>query len=201
MEQLRRLIKRDWLYFVAISVIFFFGIWLGELLPELSPETAKELEKVVTERFTEIANLIKDAPLIMKILVIWGNNIAASVTAVLTGIIIIPVLPVSLLIGNGVLIGLFQRLIEVKSGITATQFFLGLIPHGLFELPAFFIAAGLGIRFGLIPYRLIWHYSRTGIRMPYFQDFLREARYYAVLILILLLIAATIEVTISPLII
>jgi stage II sporulation protein M len=198
MEQVVRLIKRDWPYFLVIAGLFLLGIWLGERLPELSPQAAKLVEKAAMDRFSEIAKLMNGAPLWVEILVIWGNNIAASLTAVLTGILIIPVLPLFFLIGNGMLIGLFQRITATKTGLDLAHFYISLIPHGIFELPAFFIAVGLGIRFGLIPYRLIRDYSKTKTHMPYFREFVREARYYAALIVVLLLIAAIIEVAVSP---
>jgi len=59
----------------------------------------------------------------------------------------------------------------------------------------------LGIRFGLVPYRLIIHYLRTKEHLPLFKEVTHETRYYGVLILIMLLFAAVIEVTISPLLI
>jgi stage II sporulation protein M len=199
MEQLARLIKRDWPYFFVIAGLFLLGVWLGERLPELSPDAAKMVEKAAMDRFSEIARLVKNAPLWVEILVIWGNNLIASLTAVLTGILIVPGLfSVFFLMSNGMLIGLFQRVTETKTGLDLTHFYLSLLPHGIFELPAFFIAVGLGIRFGLIPYRLIAQYSRTKVHMPYFRDFFRETRYYASLIVVLLLIAAIIEVTVSP---
>ena len=92
-------------------------------------------------------------------------------------------------------------MIQAESGISRFQYYISLVPHGILELPAFFIAVLLGIRFGLVPYRLIIHYLRTKEHLPLFKEVSREVRYYGALILIMLLFAAVIEVSISPLLI
>ena len=101
---------------------------------------------------------------------------------------------------NGVFVGLVQKTTEAK-GLSSASFYLLLTPHGIFELTAIFIAAGLGIRFGLIVYRSLWRNFKNQNDGGLFMSFVTEMKYYTVLIVILLSVAAIIEVTISPLLI
>lgn len=200
MEEVIRLLKRDWPKLLLLAVIFTLGIWMGKELPKVNPKLAGDLKTEAMKKFVEIARWMQQLPTGTEFFVIWVNNIGASLTAILFGILL-PVVPLIFLISNGLLIGLFQSTIQIENGISPLQFYLSLIPHGILELPAFFIAVFLGIRFGLVPYRLIVHYLRTKEHLPLFKEVTHETRYYGVLILIMLLFAAVIEVTISPLLI
>lgn len=198
MGELIRLLKRDWPKLLLVSALFVLGIWMGGQLPEVNPKMAADLKKEVMQKFAEMAKWMQQAPHGAEFFVIWINNITASLTAILFGILL-PIIPLVVLLMNGVLIGLFQNMLQVENGLNPVHFYLSLAPHGILELPAFFIAVFLGIRFGLVPYRLIIHYLRTKEHLPLFKEVTREAGYYGILIVIMLLFAAAIEVTISPL--
>lgn len=200
MNELLRLLKRDWPYFLIIAAIFGVSVLLGTRLPEIAPEVARNLEKQTMAHFAEIAKLMRGAQLPSQIMIIWMNNIIASLTAIIAGALLIPLLPLLLLMGNGLVIGLVQRLTETQ-GLSVARFYLALLPHGILELPAFFIAVYLGARFSLIPYRLIWHYVKSKQYRPFLKEYLHDLRYYAVLFVLMLLVAATIEMTISPMLV
>lgn len=200
MGEVVKLLKRDWPKLLLLAAIFMLGILAGAQLPRANPKMAADLKNEALEKFEEIARWMRQLPPGTEFFVIWLNNISASLTAVLFGILL-PVIPLVFLLSNGLLIGLFQNMLQVENGIGPFQFYLSLAPHGILELPAFFIAVFVGIRFGLVPYRLIIHYLRTKEHLPLFKEVTREARYYGVLILVMLLFAAVIEVTISPLLI
>lgn len=197
MSEIIRLLKRDWPKLLIIIALFMLGVMMGGQLPQINPKLAAELRDEAMRRLEEIARWMKDTPPGVEFVVIWANNIIASLTAVLSGVLL-PVFPVLSLMMNGVIIGLFQNIIQVETGLSPFLFFVSLAPHGILELPAFFMAVLLGARFGLIPYRLIIHYLRTKEHLPLFKEVTREARYYGILIVIMLLFAAIIEVSISP---
>lgn len=200
MGEVIRLLKRDWLKLLLLAVIFMLGIWMGKELPKVHPKLAGDLKTEALKKFAVIARWMQQLPSGTEFFVIWINNVVASLSAVLYGILL-PVFPLTFLLSNSLLIGLFQSTLQIENGISSLQFYLSLIPHGILELPAFFIAVFLGIRFGLVPYRLIIHYLRTKEHLPLFKEVIHETRYYGVLILIMLFFAAVIEVTISPLLI
>lgn len=199
MGEIIRLLKRDWPKLLLLSALFMIGIWMGEQLPQINPKMAADLKREAIQKFAEIAKWMRQLPPGAEFFVIWANNINASLTAVLFGMLL-PLIPLGFLLMNGVLIGLFQNMMQVENGLNPVRFYLSLAPHGILELPAFFIAVFLGIRFGLVPYRLIIHYLRNKEHLPLFKEVTREARYYGILVVIMLLFAAVIEVTISPLI-
>jgi stage II sporulation protein M len=198
MEPIKKLIRRDWPYFIEITVLFIIMVVCGYLLQLSNPKLAHDLQKVFFERLKQIADLMKGQPVWVRIGIIWFNNLTASLSAILLGIFW-AVFPLFSLIGNGLAVGIMQRMVQ-QTGLGATRFYLSLLPHGIFELPAFFIAVGLGIRLGIIPFRLIWQRHMTEQRLPLFRVFFQELRYYLALITVLLFVAAVIEITVSPMI-
>lgn len=198
MKQLVRLLKRDWPYLTGLAVVFFLAILGGRALPELMPDVASELEKQTMTHFKNIAQRMQGLGVLGQIRVILINNVVASLSAMVMGLLMIPGLPILLLIGNGLIIGLVQHLTAAE-GLSTANFFLALVPHGIFEIPGFLIAIYLGVRFSLLPYRLLWHYYRTNEHRPLLKEYLRELPYYFYLLISLLLVAAVVEMTISPL--
>jgi stage II sporulation protein M len=198
MEQLGKLIRRDWRYIVAIAGLFCLAIYLGHLLRNTHPRLLEQLGREYYRKLAELARTMHGQPIWIEIGIIWLNNMFAAALAFTIGIFL-PVLPLLPLIGNGLMIGYFQKALELKNGINLFRFYLALAPHGIFELSAFFLAVMLGVRFGLVPYRLIWQHHMTRQRKPLFRTFCYEARSYWGLITVMLLVAAVIEVSVSPL--
>jgi stage II sporulation protein M len=196
MEELKKLIRRDWPYLILITVFFIMIVVSGYFLQLSNPKLAHDLQKTFFNRLKQIADLMKGRPVWIRIGIIWFNNLFASISAILLGILL-AAFPLFSLIGNGLAIGFMQHMVQ-QTGLSATQFYLALLPHGIFELPAFFIAVGLGIRLGIIPFRLIWQRHMSEQRRPLFRIFFQELRHYLVLITVLLFVAAVIEITVSP---
>jgi stage II sporulation protein M len=196
MEQIKKLVRRDWPYFIAITLFFILMVVSGYFLQRLNPQITRDFQKLFFERLKQIAVLMKGQPVWIQIGIIWLNNLIASVTAICLGVFL-GIFPLLSLMGNGLAIGIMQQLVE-QNGLSARQFYLGLFLHGMFELPAFFIAVGLGLRFGTIPFRLIWQRHMSEQRRPLLRLFFLEARYYLALITVLLFVAAVIEITVSP---
>ncbi|MGD8400201.1 MAG: stage II sporulation protein M [Bacillota bacterium] len=196
MEQIKKLIRRDWPYFIAITLFFILMVVGGYYLQGSNPQITRAFQKLFFERLKQIALLMKGQPVWIQIGIIWFNNLIASVTAICLGVFL-GIFPLLSLMGNGLAIGIMQQLVE-QNGLAARQFYLGLFLHGVFELPAFFIAVGLGLRFGTIPFCLIWQHHMSEQRRPLLRLFFLEARYYLALITILLFVAAIIEITVSP---
>lgn len=196
-ERIKVLLKRDWPLFLIMFLLFLSGIWLGGQLSKTNPSMAKEIEKLITNKFGSMKQWLKDMPFFVWIFIIWFNNIFASITSFLSGIFVIG--PAMFLIYQGVILGVVQKLTETNH-MSSTKFYLSLIPHGIIELSAIFIVSGLGIRFGLIIYRSIWRRLNGKDNQELFKNFFVELRVYSILIILMLLVAAIIEITISPLI-
>jgi stage II sporulation protein M len=197
MDQMARLLKRDYKLFLLMVGLFLFGIWVGDALLTLSPKLSQQLIDETMKKFAEIAQRIKGAPFYAQVYAIWLNNILASLLVAVWGALI-PIIPLGSVFMNGVIIGVFQNYTALHTGLDPAHFFLSLVPHGLLEIPAFAIAMGLAFRLGTIPYRLLWNYYRRKEYLPLFREFFADLRYYGVLVVILFTLAAVIEVGVSP---
>ena len=74
-----------------------------------------------------------------------GNNLQATFTAVMLGIVPFVFLPVFSLALNAVVVGAAVTLSGI-SGLTVWQMvILGLLPHGIFEIPAIMLGVSMGL--------------------------------------------------------
>lgn len=79
---------------------------------------------------------------------LFGNNLQASLSAAAMGLVPFVFLPVLSLVLNSVIIGAVLSLSgsTAMGGITAGQMvLLGLLPHGIFEIPAFALGIAMGL--------------------------------------------------------
>jgi len=105
--------------------------------------------------------------------------------SIISGVILI--FPVIFILLNGIFIGFFFGFAKNPA------LFLALIPHGIFEIPAFLIAAATGMRLGFV----IIFSEKGKTRVECLNEFIRDFLRILILIMVLLMIAAVIEVTIS----
>ena len=197
-KELSRLLRRDWRFFLWTSWFLILGIGIGLSLPKQNPLITTIIQSSF-RKLMELRKLYDHAPLLGKIGLIWGNNVSASISSIIFGTLLFP--PIFSLFANGVLVGILQKMLEVQKGIAPIWYYFSLIPHGIFEMPAFIVASALGIRFGLICWRMVYYVIRKRPLPTLFRDFFRELPYYSGLILGLLTVAAIIEVTVSPLVV
>ena len=199
MGEIIRLLKRDWPHLVGIFMVFIVMVVIGYFLPDIMPDFAKTFSETYIQYLMELVEKIRNTPLYNQIYTIWLNNFMVSLLTILMGFVPIPILPMIPLISNGIFMGLLQRISQSK--VDGFSFYLALLPHGVFEIPAFFIAVYMGIRLSLIPYKMIWTYIKTKEIKPLYKEYLYDLKYYLILVFVLLTIAAVIEMTVSPLLI
>jgi stage II sporulation protein M len=113
---------------------------------------------------------------------IFLNNIQSAFYGFIFGVII-GIFPIINALANGVLIGYVLEKAVTSVGIIQT---LKLLPHGLFELPAIFIALGLGLKMGLF----MFHKNKT---KELRKSFLEGLNTFLMIVLPLLIIAAIVE--------
>lgn len=116
-------------------VLFILGILLG--LSELIDLS------FITQTIKEKFDAFKDFQGIELFFAIFLNNLQASAIAYYLGLLF-AIVPLFIIFANGLIIGLILPLSEQP----LFQTILKLIPHGVFELPAIFLAVALGIRLG-----------------------------------------------------
>ena len=182
------LLKREFLNTAAaFAVLAVLGFAAGMLFPDAAQQ--------LLDRFAaqlEQLGLSSNVPQSQMMATLFFNNVTASLLAMLYGLI--PFVPLSALaLGtNALLLGAFAALYQ-HHGIGLGVYFIGILPHGIFELPALILSCALGL--------LI---CRTGTELRKRSDvsFLRRAldcnRVFLSFVAPLLLVAALVEAYITP---
>lgn len=124
---------------------------------------------------------------------LFKNNVKAALYSFLLGFIPFLYLPGFSIGINGLVIGAVY--IFIRSSVSVLTYILVLLPHGIFEIPAFILAASSGLY-------LCGEISRKILGRPHarIKDLLyRQAQVFIFLVVPLLVLAAFIESYISPL--
>jgi len=171
------------LLFVAVGVVYYF----------ISPASGEEIANKLISEFKE-RGILTEKDLLKKTLLIFLNNAKAVGLAALLGIS--GIIPVFIVVGNGFLIGLFSAYVYVNSNASLMSLLLALLPHGIIEIPAVLLACSGGLRWFL----LVVQRRDMSLKMRIFEGF-RLAFYSFMVSLPMLLLAAFIEVYITPIIV
>ena len=177
---------KRWL-FIAI---FLFGI--GQALGLGTPADITELFTEDIDALEEFGDYLTSLPQAAVFILIFIRN----VSVVLISFTLSPIfclVPMLTLVINGWLIGLISTpVIEQKS----IGFLLaGLLPHGIFELPALIMAEAAALSFGISAMLAVFNREKRTLLLPN----LRKNLKYLAIALALLLPAAIIEAYITPL--
>ena len=164
--------SRKEIYF-AIIIFVLFGL-LGFLV---SP--TEEIQKIIYEKMAEIVLMFEGLNAWQTIWTIFSNNLYVAFTSILFGLTAeIGTFFVDLF--NGYIVGFVASEVVSQNGLLILW---RLLPHGIFELPAIFIALGLGFRIG----KSFFAKEKT------FSVFKKALRVLVLILLPLLIIAAIIE--------
>jgi stage II sporulation protein M len=182
--------NRRWL---AMAALFFaLGLLGGFMLALVDPQRAGTL---LEETLRTLRGTI--GPMAggtwQGVQAVFLNNLRATTIAMLCGIAL-GVVPALVLVANGVLLGSLVGL--ALTGATRIPLVLlpiALLPHGIIELPTLVLASAWGLKLGLA-----WLApSASGQRWAMLRHSAWEALCVYALVLILLLIAATIEMLLT----
>lgn len=181
-------------YFVFACILFFASMFVGGSADAPTAWMNSQLEEL--GKYMEAAEGSANPEREMFFL-IAGKNLLASLMALGFGIVG-AIMPLSVLIMNGMLMGHVLKVVQNSGQSVWEAVFKGLLPHGVFELTAIFLACAFGIRFGITFIRGIGR-SLTGRSEPW-QPFVRTAISAVpgiVVIFVLLVLAAAVESTIT----
>ncbi len=183
------LLKREFLNTAAaFAVLAVLGFAAGMLFPDAAQQ--------LLDRFAaqlEQLGLSSNVPQSQMMATLFFNNVTASLLAMLYGLI--PFVPLSALaLGtNALLLGAFAALYQ-HHGIDLGVYFIGILPHGIFELPALILSCALGL--------LICRTGTEKLRKRSDVSFLRRVldcnRVFLSFVAPLLLVAALVEAYITP---
>ncbi|BCJ87295.1 stage II sporulation protein M [Effusibacillus dendaii] len=127
-------------------------------------------------------------------LALLSNNVKASLVLIVSGIFL-AILAIGGIVVNGIMVGYAVSMVGQTAAVPAWSLVVfGLLPHGVFEIPAFLLAGSMGIKLGYM-----WLRPMTGFtRWQSFRRAVGETLYLFPVILLLLVVAAGVEGFVTP---
>ncbi len=187
MSQGFRMVYALMLFFFVLGIAFGYGAW------QQNRPQATEIMDMLMETLAE--PVIRGGGGNRLVLTGWVfiNNLQAGVAMFFLGGIF-PFFPPFIVSGNGMIIGITAGYLEFNQLMARNRFFLGLLPHGLFELAGLLLAAAMGVMWGCRNW-LGWLRFRSS--RGFFAN-MKQFVSLLPLVVFLLLLAAIIEMFVTP---
>ena len=133
-----KILKGEKILILIVLVTFLLGILSGYMTfdqskEEMVPVLKEMVRRLLAESKSETAFNI------------FMNNLTATVMFLILGVTVI--IPLLIVFSNGYIFGFILRMMDIQ-GLDWFEFLKATVPHAVFELPAFFLAAILGMRIG-----------------------------------------------------
>jgi stage II sporulation protein M len=177
------------------SILFAGGVVIGWI----GTNSLEQLLLSQLEGLSEISNDLRESPNPMWsfFVFIFLNNSIKSVLIIFLGALL-GILPALFLLINGAVIGYLVHISSLNGNDVFNLIVKGLLPHGIIEIPAIIIACAFGLQFGArVASSIFGRPARREKRRAEWPMFLRQTLTASIWIVILLLIAAIIESTIT----
>lgn len=140
--------------------------------------------------------LSSENPLLTLITFIFINNAVKAVAIVFLGFFL-GLLPIIFLWVNGMVLGyLYLDMVVTGGEMTTWQLIVGILPHGIIELPIIVIACAYGLRLGVLVWAAIIGSKR--VARGSIRQFMKGTPRLVVFIVVSLFVAALIESLITP---
>lgn len=196
-RRLARIVRENSQYVLGGALLFIGGSLLGYLNSEAIQQTAQELLR----QLEQIAEKIDDqgGGAFNIFWVIFQNNVLASLTMLGLGVFF-GFFPIFALLSNGVLLGFMLKIFAIQGLNPLSVLFIGILPHGILELPAVILAASIGIKYGFTVIRIgfnMFSNKRTAISRE-FMNSLRDLPFIVGAVIVMLFFAAIIESVVTP---
>lgn len=175
-------------YLITSFVLLSAGAVLGYVTAQNDPESAiariEELKKMVQPL------LSLDKPYIA--LIIFFNNMLKTFIVIALGALA-GIVPIVFLLTNGFVIGILLFLTMQTRGIWS--FVLAIAPHGVLEIPAVLIGAGVGLLLGVrVAKRVLGRDDRSLV-----PEAKKALRLFVLVVIPMLLVAALVETYLTEL--
>lgn len=180
--------------FIGCLLAMALSIILGFVVGSLSPETVN----TVLEQFMA---MVEDAGIMdsdgnISPFGLLTNNWSAMLLAVVYGFVPFLFLPAISIVSNGLLIGLLAAWYH-GNGISMGLYLAGILPHGIFELPALVIAAACGVCLCRNMSRIVTSSPR---RVPMVELLSNLLRVLLFLVMPMTVVAAFLEAYVTPIV-
>jgi stage II sporulation protein M len=154
--------------FLFLCGLFLLSVWLGYFSGTLYPKETHEAVKGFSENLIPL----KNADLLKVFFFLFINNSLKALFMVVLGTFF-GIFPLVFVIINGAVIGLVSFAAVSQAGIV--YLIMGLVPHGIIELPAFLAAGAYGLILGKRFYRKFTKRERFA---PYFLHAIKNTFFY-----------------------
>lgn len=172
--------------FIFVSaIVFFLSAIYGFFFVSLYPGSAQEFISAFRELSQKIVGLRQHE----LILLIFINNSAKIIILTVLGVLF-GVAPVVFLAFNGFLLGVVAFIAQSENSWLSLA--LGILPHGLLEIPILIIAGAIGLKLGVVFIQSLKE-QKNIIR----QEFTKSLKFLGAILIPLLLFTAFIEVFIT----
>lgn len=180
-------------YIVAAALIFVGGYFIGFRWDGLNAFMMAQIEGI--SQIAEEARASDNQELSFFVTIFYKNMFVA-LLLMFSGIVL-GILPIFILLLNGMVIGFLMRLMIMAEVNMFDVVVKGLLPHGVLEILAIVIAAGYGLRFGMLTLQRMSSGYRSRKDSLTYGMWVKEVGAGAVWVTAMLLVAAIIESTIT----
>lgn len=187
--------KLFWILLIGTIIIPVAVHFLGLYIYKSNPESVTKVSAYIQAAMAGIGDISKDSNA-MVMLKIFANNARVSLRFVMFGSIPLVYFPMFAYLTNMALIGLVTSLVVNLSGVSVIGILAGLVPHGIFEIPAIVYATVLGVVLCKEMTKALWGKEHK----PFNELFYNAARGYCLVVVPLLMIAGFVESFITPII-
>lgn len=199
-ERFRQLWLDNKRYLLIGGLLLIFGIIFGYLESNLVDKMARKMIEQIRKIAEQVQKSNHSSAVFWMILF---NNLFSSFLMMVLGVLF-SIFPVYGLFANGVLLGYLLDKMGQAGLNPLVVLTIGILPHGIFELPAVVFAASLGIRYGVLTWRtfaFIWNAEGRGRLKKEWASGVKQFPLALLIVVVLLVVAAVVESVVTPLLI
>lgn len=128
-------------YIFISTLVFVFSTFIGF---GLAQSGNKEVKAIFEQLFQEFADIGTAGPVTLFLLIFFNNTIKSFLMMILGTLF--GIAPIFFLFSNGFILGIVMYALQEK--MTLATITLGLLPHGIIEIPLLLLSAALGLWLG-----------------------------------------------------
>jgi len=177
-----------------VTAVFLLSAVGGFALYTAFPEEAGEVIDYFSQVVDDAGVLSEDGT--MHLFPLMLNNWRAMVVSILYGLIPFIFLPITAAISNALIVGVLAAHYHYN-GASLILFFAGILPHGIFEIPALILSISLGV---VLCYYMVLFVCRHKRAVPMLELFSNILRTLLLVIFPLVVLSAVIEAYLTPLV-
>lgn len=168
-------------YIMFSSLIFIFAVLGGYFFAQNFPQQTEEIMKQLQSLFSPA----KEEDSLGLFIFILENNITKLLAVLILGIFA-GLIPLASVFINGMLLGIFAYVVSER--LSWPFLVAGILPHGIFEIPALILSTAIGIRVGEVAVRKLF-----GRKEKFMDEFAKGLQFFISVVVPILFLAALIE--------